>query len=720
MAGRYYILVLGLAVIAQTSCKKDPAVIGGDDDDDATVAWGLSIRPANPDCVASDRPLSDAAVELVEAFPDVRLSDAMTISQSDQSPGYWYIIEREGELRRFEDDPSATDAPLIMDIRDRVAYGSEAGLLGMALHPNFANNGDIYLYYTASGSPFVSRVSRFHSDDGGASFDPGSEEIVFAVDQPFSNHNGGTVAFGPDGYLYFSLGDGGSGGDPGNRAQDKHEFMGKMLRFDVDNGDPYSIPADNPYADGVDGLPEIFAYGLRNVFRFTFDSQNGELWAGDVGQNAWEEVDKVELGGNYGWRVTEGLHCYSPAVDCETAGLIDPIAEYPNSGASVIGGVVYYGSEIPEMHGTYLFIDYYEGDLLGVTYDQVTGEPSMVMLSENTGRNITAFATGLDGEAYALDQNDGLFRLERTDGATADPFPVRLSQTGCFEPDDPTTPTAGVIDYSLNQGFWSDGIPKERFLAIPDGTTISIDEDGDWILPVGSVLAKHFRVGGDLIETRLFMRHDDGEWGGYAYEWNGGQTDAILLPGGKILPSADQLWTVPTRAECVQCHGQAAGGSLGLETSQLNSIHTYASTGLNSNQISTLDHIGMFDVSPGEPDSLESMPTMDGSDSVEDRARAYLHINCSQCHRPDGAGRGEMDLRWSAADLMACDLAPEFGDLGVEEARIIAPGDPSSSVLSIRMRSRGAYGMPPVGTHLVDNDGATLVDTWISEMTGCP
>jgi len=702
--------------------ETDDQPAGDDDDDDstATAPWGLETRPSNPDCVAPDRPLSTADVSLNRVFPGVSFNDAMWLGQSADIPGFWYVAELDGEVRRFEDSAGVSTANLVLDITDRVAMGSEAGLLSIAFHPDFAGQGSLYVSYTAAGLPYVSRVSRFQSTDGGVSFDPSSEEILISVDQPYTNHNGGHIAFGPDGYLYWGLGDGGSGGDPLNSGQDLSSLLGKLLRIDVDGAAPYAIPGDNPFAAGG-GRAEIYAYGLRNPFRFSFDDQTGELWLGDVGQNSWEEIDKIELGGNYGWRVREGAHCFNPPVGCNPAGLIDPIVEYPNSGASVIAGVAYYGSEIPELNGTFLFIDHYVGDLFGVVYDPVTGAPHRVTLASGTGRNLTTFATGLDQEAYAIDRWNGVYRLERNDVAVVDPFPSLLSQTGCFSPADPKTPASGVIDYSLNHPFWSDGADKERFLAIPDGETITIEADGDWSFPNGTVLAKHFRVDDALVETRLFMRHDDGEWAGYAYEWNAEQTDATLLPGGRLLELADQPWSIPSRSDCLRCHSAAVGGSLGAETVQMNTPHTYASTGLRANQIATLDHIGLFETSPGSPDTLEALPAADDeSATLEARALAYLHVNCAQCHRPGGSGLGSMDLRWGSDDLGACEIRPELGDLDVDDAYLITPGDPSASIVSVRMRTRDAYGMPPLASHQVDEAGADLVDAWISSLTSCP
>jgi len=309
-------------------------------------------------------------------------------------------------------------------------------------------------------------------------------------------------------------------------------------------------------------------------------------------------------------------------------------------------------------------------------------------------------------------------------GAVApDSFPQLLSQTGCVDPADPTRPAAGLIPYDVNSPLWSDGADKARYFAIPDGKTITITADQDWDLPIGSVAMKTFAVAGKRIETRLFMRHDDGGWGGYTYEWNDDGKDATLLPAGKTRPLAGAaVWAYPSRSQCMQCHSQAAGGTIGLETAQLNRDFVYASTNRISNQLATLDHLGMFSVPLAQlPADAPRLSEPDGKDDLEARARSYLHGNCAHCHRPMGGGQGTMDLRYAQAlvDTKTCNAINTQGTVGAA-SKLVAPGAPDASILSLRLHATDGKRMPPVGVSVTDTDGAALIDEWISSLTACP
>ena len=298
-----------------------------------------------------------------------------------------------------------------LDIASRVSSrGSEEGLLGMALDPT--NQRHLYLYYSASG-PRRSVVARFTISPGGFAADPNSELVILEVAQPYANHNGGQLAFGPDGYLYVGLGDGGSAGDPQGNGQNTSTLLGSILRIDVSEAtpeQPYAIPPDNPFADGG-GRAEIWAYGLRNPWRFSFDGDTGDLWAGDVGQNRWEEIDLVRRGGNYGWNVLEGNHCFRPSNNCPREGMTPPVWEYSLDGepCSVIGGYVYRGAEIPWLHGAYVYGDFCSGKVFGLRY--ADGEVVEHRQLADTGLRIMSFAQDNDGELYLLSQKSGIYRL---------------------------------------------------------------------------------------------------------------------------------------------------------------------------------------------------------------------------------------------------------------------------------------------------------------------
>ncbi|MEW6764198.1 MAG: PQQ-dependent sugar dehydrogenase [Pseudomonadota bacterium] len=342
-------------------------------------------------------PIAGGSMTLQRVFASIPLNEPLAMLQAPGDASRWFVVEKAGRVLVFDHRPEVAASTVFIDIRDRVQAGySESGLLGMAFHPDFASNGQVFLSYTADGSPLVSRVSRFQSLDGGQTANPGSETILLAVDQPYTNHNGGQIGFGPDGYLYLGLGDGGSAGDPAGNAQNVNTLLGAMLRLDVDGGSPYAIPPDNPFASGG-GRPELFAWGLRNPWRWSFDRATGELWVGDVGQNAWEEIDQVERGGNYGWAIREGAHCYAAAT-CATAGLIDPVAEYGHDqGCSVTGGYVYRGQAVPVLLGAYVYGDFCSGLIWALPGRQ--GPPQLLLES---GLNISSFAEGLDGELYML------------------------------------------------------------------------------------------------------------------------------------------------------------------------------------------------------------------------------------------------------------------------------------------------------------------------------
>ncbi len=299
----------------------------------------------------------------------------------------------------------------------------------------------------------------------------------------------------------------------------------------------------------------------------------------------------------------------------------------------------------------------------------------------------------------------------------------QLSATGCVLASDATRPAAGLIAYAPNAPFWSDGADKERFLALPNGATIRAGADGDLEFPVGTVLVKNFRLGARRAETRLFMRHTDGDWAGYSYEWNAQGTDATRVIGGKTASVAGQAWVYPSEAQCLACHTEAAGRSLGLELAQLNGAFTYPQTGRSANQVVTLNSVGIF--SPAvttAPTALPSMPDPYGTaGSLDERTRAFLHTNCAQCHRPNGGTPTDLDLRYTTplGSTNACDRTPQAGELGIPGARIIAPGDASRSVLVARANRRDSLGMPPLASTLLDTAGVALLTSWVESLGGC-
>jgi len=709
-------------------------------DDDSGPVSGLPSRPSNAACVAPERPTLNAAVAVEAAFPSLpALTKPVGLLQAPGMAGHWFAVEKDGRVLRFDDSASAAAFETFIDIRspgdpiDVESGPNEAGLLGVAFHPDYGQgNWYVYLSYNISDPGLTSVIARLESRDNGQTLDATSAVELIRLAQPYGNHNGGQITFGPDGYLYIHFGDGGSGGDPGDRAQDTTNLFGAILRIDVDGAAPYEIPPDNPFADqatlcntgsSAQACPEIYAWGLRNAWRWSFDEATGRLWLGDVGQNAWEEIDLIERGGNYGWRCREGAHDFNTSGTCP-AGLIDPVIEYDHGvGNSVTGGYVYRGSAIPELAGRYVFGDFSQGKLFASVDDGKGGYGFETLL--DTSFLISSFAKEASGEILLLNYGGGdIHRVIQAGGSEVNPIPDKLSETGCVLASDPAVPAAGLIPYDVNAPFWSDGAAKERWYAIPDGTAIGVGSDGDWQFPVGTVLVKSFRLNERLIETRLFMRHTDGEWGGYTYEWNDSQTEATRVVGGKVKDIEGQAWIYPSESDCLQCHTATAGFSLGIEHAQLNRDFLYPGTGITANQLVTADAVDLLAQPLANPP--ENLPRLadpfDPSAGLETRARAYLHSNCAGCHRPGGPTPSGMDLRYDTAlaDTGTCNVVPLSGTLDIPGARLIAPGDAAASIVVSRTARRDSHGMPPLGSSLVDLRGVELLTEWIESLSGCP
>jgi glucose/arabinose dehydrogenase len=596
-------LLPDLATLPDLTAQPDPPPV-----------FGLAARPVNTTCIAPLLPADE--VELTAAFDGRRFVLPVALAWQPDDPSRAMVAELGGRIQLLGPTPAT------VDLTDRVSRPySESGLLSIAYDPWFASSHHVYLSYLhqEAGGPIQLRLSRITSD--GDSLDLDSEEILFTVDKPTGAHNGGQLAFGPDGYLYLSVGDGYfrgaiSGGSGVGNGQDPSNFLGKMLRLDVHGASPYRVPADNPFVAGG-ARPEVWALGFRNPWRWSFDRVTGDLWLGDVGENAWEEIDVVEKGGDYGWNRREGAHCFA-TVPCE--GPIDPVAEYPHlDGNAVVGGYVYHGAALPALVGQYLHGDYPSGQIWALSDDPITNGKVRRRIFSG-GYAFGSFAEGPDGELYILSLTDGTVRkLTAADGVS--PVPAKLSQTGCVDARDPRKPAPGLIPYDINVPFHSDGAAKERWIALPNQLAISATAEYRLELPLGSVVMKTFTRGGKRLETRLLMRTQYlGRYVGYSYRWNDDESDAVLLDDGQVIDD----WWYPSRGQCFSCHNSATGFTIGLELAQLHRDFTYPG-GVTADQLATWEHIGLLSSPLPAP-----IPRLGGD------ARSYLPRPLHRRLRPRG------------------------------------------------------------------------------------
>ncbi len=378
-----------------------------------SALWGFSCDSSSDPIDKPDDSTSNPVAgeyNAVNAFPALTFTNPVEFTHAADGTNKVYVIEQKGVIRVFDNVSSVAQAQVFLDIDARVDAGGEMGLLGLAFHPDFENNGFFYVNYNRNSPTRQTVISRFTAPKGAQAADAASEKILLTFDQPYTNHKGGKMAFGSDGYLYIATGDGGSGGDPQNNAQNRKNLLGKILRIDVNktDRDNYGIPADNPYANNTEGfMPEIYAYGLRNPWRFSFDATTNRLWAGDVGQNEVEEIDIITKGGNYGWKIKEGNDCFDASGNCNQTSLVAPVWAYDqgSDGRSVTGGVVYRGKKLTNLIGKYIFGDYVSGKIWALNYDGTKATNSGDKISNVN--SISAFGEDANGELYILDYGAG-------------------------------------------------------------------------------------------------------------------------------------------------------------------------------------------------------------------------------------------------------------------------------------------------------------------------
>ena len=662
------------------------------------------------------------------------------------------VVEYLKGISTFIADPATENAEVLLE------FDAESGvnLFAATFHPEFAQNRWAYYTYFKGDMIYLARVQC--SDSSGVPrADVNSSDILYQW--PEGGHNGGCIRFGPDGFLYLGTGDGSLHSDTNQYAQDIGDPRGSILRLDVDHADGeklYSIPPDNPFVDVPGALPEIYAYGLRQPWKFDFDSM-GRLWAGEVGQDLWEMVYLIQKGGNYGWSINEGTHPFRPERRRGPTAIVSPIVEHHHRDfRSLTGGHVYAGSRLPELRDGYIYGDFDTGRIWMLRYDGTTVSDHKQLARVQA--RIVGFGVDHSGEIYAVDYAGGrisqLQRAPATREEQAD-FPRRLSETGLFAAAAELIPAAGMIPYSINAPPWADGALVERYLGLPGSAQIEFEgltypnapgAPPGWRYPDGTVLVQTFIIPANgtsvgteqRIETRVLHHQrmpgaDDTYgaqvWNGYSYVWNDDQTDAVLADADGLDlaltihdPQTDQArqmtWHIPSRNECTVCHNISGKHVLGMNTMRMNRNHDYGDA--VENQLTVFDRLGLFVEALAE--SPADLPRLaqytDERNSRDERARSWLHANCTHCHRQWGGGNSSFQLlaTLSLEDLKIVNAAPAHGMFGINDAKLVAPGAPGNSTLLYRMASIGSARMPRLGTSTVDTEGLKLIHDWIADL----
>ncbi len=705
---------------------------------DARTPWTTSKFRGTPD--------APPPYSVEPAFPGLRFEHAVLLVPAPGSDRL-FVGEQGGMILAFANDPSVTKTDLVIDLRKHRADFSN--LYGLAFHPRFAQNRQVFVCYTTKdGKPDGTRVSRFLASRADPPvIDPASETILLTFLS--GGHNGGCLAFGPDGYLYISSGDAERPSPPDllDTGQDVSDLLSSILRIDVDHDDSarklsYRIPADNPFVNLPGARGEIWAYGFRNPWRMSFDRAKGDLWVGDVGWELWEMVDHVVKGGNYGWSVMEGRQPVRPDSRRGPTPILPPTVIHPHSeAASVTGGYVYHGTRLPDLQGMYIYGDFQSGKVWGLRFDgtKVTESRSLA----DTPLMLVSFGEDNAGEIYLLDyeRTRQVYRLVPNASAKVNrEFPRKLSESGLFASTKEHKPADGVVPYAINAAMWTDHATAERFLAIPGEGRVT-ETNGGLTVPNGSVLAR--TVSREMergnpktarrVETQV-LHFEEKSWRPYTYIWNDEQTDAMLAdPEGSIKPFTIRDKAAPggartvnhrihSRAECTQCHnpwvgdkyasyGRQSASPLGFSLAQLD--RDVAGT----SQLARFERDGVIAGSTHHA-SVRLVDPYDDTADLNQRARSYLHVNCSHCHLVNAGGTATIQLGADIApqDMRAFGARPTQGTFDIEDARIIRPGDPDGSVLLYRMAKLGGGRMPRLGSNEVDEKAVMLISRWIEQM----
>ena len=702
---------------------------------DERVAWTTSRVVGSP-----DPPLPYTAKAV---FSDITWQRPM-YAKSQPGSNYLWIVQqgsqrdRAAVVLRVLDTAGRTPKPtLMLKMENRVVYGLE-------FHFDFEANGYVYVFSNGPTSKpeRKNRISRFtvpsHLPHQPPEEEPATPVIdlqseLVVIEWRSMGHDGGELAFGSDGMLYISSGDGSTDSDEWLSGQDLNNLNGGVLRIDVtrtEGNRPYAIPPDNPFLTVQGARGELWAYGLRNPWRLFADRPTGQIWVGSNGQDLWETVHLIRRGENYGWSVYEGSHPFYVNRQRGPTPIVPPTIEHHHTEArSLTGGVVYRGSKLPDLNGAYIYGDYSTGRIWAARHNgtNLTWHAEIA----DTVLQIAGFATSPAGHLLVVDHAGGIYRIAKTPIVHhASTFPKKLSETGLFESVAEERLSPGVIPYSVNTPAWNDGATANRYLAVPNDQQISITTERGWNLPNGSVVVQTLSLPATAtaparrIETRLLHREHN-EWSGYSYHWNERQDDAVLVASegrdiaieftthdGKPEP---RTWRIPSRAECMTCHSRAVNYVLGLSSVQMQRNHDYGA--IVDNQLRTFDHIGMF--SNDVPQQIEALvdPT-DQDHDLQSRAKSYLHANCSPCHVEAGGGNARMEFEFDRplAEMRIVGARPQHATFGINNAMLVSPGDATRSVLLHRISQRGPGQMPPLVSNRVDADAVELIQEWIDSM----
>jgi uncharacterized repeat protein (TIGR03806 family) len=688
-------------------------------------------------CTNLEKPAGNYSIALEEAFSGLRFDTPITLEFMPESESQAYLASRSGAIFYIGDSTGEFSKTLAADLAplyNGISWdeSQQFGITALAISPSYPGRPYIYIAINVLNTDMqvVSKVLRMTINTSSHTIDTQSAITIIEQVQTSIFHHVGDLDFGDDGYLYIGFGDGG----PAIQATQLENILGSILRIDVSESSetaPYSIPPDNPFVGVSNAREEIYIYGLRNPWRFSFDRTDASLWVSDDGLSSWEEINAVQAGNFYGWPLYEGRFTSSscsPQADCAAFSADSQMPYYAYShdeGVAIIGGYVYRGSQIPGLRGSYVFGDFSTLDLFTITESSGSLDKSTLLSPDNIQQNgrLNAFAEDGVGELYAIISGNqvSVHKIVQSDSENQQPVensvPEFLVDSGCIDIDSPRTApkNAEFFDYGVNAPLWSDGAEKFRWFILPDGKNITINQEGDFIFPIGSTLVKSFEIDKQLIETRLLVRHQTG-WAGYSYEWEDSQSGATLLASGKRKQLNGQVnWTFPSAQACFQCHTDASNIVLGP---QINQLHQFSDSPSDFERLDeSYDPIYESEINLSTIVTLAGLSNSDRS--VESRAKSYLHANCAHCHQPGGTEQVDMDLRFETPleNMNICNVsASTFLNDGASTKRI-EPGNADNSVLLQRINSVGDIQMPPLSKSVVDQNAVDLIKIWIDSLS---